>query len=414
MKAEVANALPEHPGGAPNGLDAPENPRLVFERAFWLVFAASFALNMAANLFVLFPLWVVELGGNASIIGAIIGTGSLAALAARPGVGALIDRRGRKWTALWFLVLDAIAISLYFPIHSIGLPIFLVRAIHGAIEGTARVALFAMVYEMLPRGREGEAMATFSLCGMVPGAIAPLVGEQLIRSLGFTVFFALAIALIVASAIVVSFVVEQPHPAHASGDSPGGRSYRSLLTDRALMPLWIVTLMFSLALASRLSFVAAYAYQEGVQRAGWYFAIYSLMAVGVRLVGGQVMDRMGLNRALAPSLAVLAIGLALLAGTGRFGLLDIAAVIGGIGHGYLYPALSALVIARTPLKSTGRSSSIYSSLYDLGGMAGPYLLGVVAVTFGYGPMFIVSGSIALAGAIYFVIAEPDARLRFRN
>jgi MFS family permease len=104
----------------------------------------------------------------------------------------------------------------------------------------------------------------------------------------------------------------------------------------------------------------------------------------------------------------------LLAGTGRFGLLDIAAVIGGIGHGYLYPALSALVIARTPRASTGRSSSIYSSLYDLGAMAGPYLLGVVAVTIGYGPMFIVSGSIALAGAIFFVIAEPDARLRLRN
>ncbi len=177
------------------------------------------------------------------------------------------------------------------------------------------------------------------------------------------------------------------------------------------MPLWVVTLMFSLALSSRLSFVAPYAYQEGVQRAGWYFAIYSLMAVGVRLLGGQIMDRMGLNRAIGPSLAVLAVGLALLAGTGRFGLLDIAALIGGIGHGYLYPALSALVIARTPRASTGRSSSIYSSLYDLGAMAGPYLLGVVAVTFGYGPMFIVAGSMALAGAIFFVIAEPAARLR---
>jgi MFS family permease len=357
---------------------------------------------------------VVQLGGNARMIGAIVGTGSLAALAARPGVGGLIDRRGRKWTALWFLALDAIAISLYFPIHSIGWPIFVVRAIHGAVEGTARVALFAMVYEMLPRGREGEAMATFSLCGQVPAALAPLLGEQLIRSLGFTVFFALAIAIVVAAAIVVSFVIEPPHPRHESGEPIGSRSYKSLFTDRKLMPLWIVTLMFSVALAARLSFVAPFAYQQGVQRAGWYFAIYSLMAVAVRLGGGQIMDRIGLNRALAPSLALLALGLALLAGTGKFGLLDVAAVIGGIGHGYLYPALSALVIARTPLASTGRSSSIYSSLYDLGSMAGPYLLGIVAVTFGYGPMFIIAGSIAMAGAIYFVIAEPDARLKLRN
>ena len=120
------------------------------------------------------------------------------------------------------------------------------------------------------------------------------------------------------------------------------------------------------------------------------------------------MDRMGLNRALAPSLAVLALGLALLAGTGRFGLLDVAAVIGGIGHGYLYPALSALVIARTPLTSTGRSSSIYSSLYDFGTMAGPYLLGIVAVTVGYGPMFMLAGAIAMAGT---EADGPDCRGR---
>jgi hypothetical protein len=67
-------------------------------------------------------------------------------------------------------------------------------------------------------------MATFSLCERVPGAIAPLVGEQLIRAVGFPVFFGLANALIVASAIVVSFVVEPPHPIYASGDAIGSRS----------------------------------------------------------------------------------------------------------------------------------------------------------------------------------------------
>jgi hypothetical protein len=83
----VAEALPVELEVEANGSDPSRNSSLVYGRAFWLVFAASFALNMVANLFVLFPLWVVELGGNAGVIGAIVGTGSLAALAARPGVG---------------------------------------------------------------------------------------------------------------------------------------------------------------------------------------------------------------------------------------------------------------------------------------------------------------------------------------
>ena len=81
---------------------------------------------------------------------------------------------------------------------------------------------------------------------------------------------------------------------------------------------------------------------------------------------------------------ILAIGMALIAGTGHAGVLDVAAVIGGFGHGYLYPALSALVIARTDLSAMGRSSSIYTSLYDAGTMAGPYVLGIVGESFGYG------------------------------
>ena len=62
-------------------------------------------------------------------------------------------------------------------------------------------------------------------------------------------------------------------------------------------------------------------------------------------------------------------------------VLEIAAAIGGVGHGYLYPALSAMVIAHTDIKAMGRSSSIYTSLYDAGTMAGPYLLGIVGEYF---------------------------------
>jgi MFS family permease len=59
----------------------------------------------------------------------------------------------------------------------------------------------------------------------------------------------------------------------------------------------------------------------------------------------------------------------------------------------------------------GRSSSIYQSLYDIGAMAGPYGLGAIASVAGYGLMFVVSGLLALVGAIYFVAKDPDAGIR---
>jgi len=381
----------------------------IYGRDFRLVFCATFALNACSNLFALFPLWIVDLGGGAGAIGAIVGTGPLFALLMRPYVGPAIDRHGRKATALWFLALDVVALALYLPLHSLGWPIYGVRAIHGAVEGTARVALFAMVFDLLPQGREGEAMAIFSLSGMGPSSVAPLSGEMLIKRFGFSAFFLAAIALVVSGVILTMMLPDdgrRPHAEHH--ETRRAPSYAALMRDAKLQPLWVVTLLFSLAISSRLSFVAPFAYEKGIAAVGTYFLIYSMAGVVVRVLGRRVLDRVGLARVLLPALVILALGMALIAGTGHAGILDLSALVGGVGHGYLYPALSALVIARSDISAMGRASSIYTSLYDAGTMAGPYLLGIVGEYFGYGPLFIVSGAIAGVAAVYFAAMEPQS------
>jgi MFS family permease len=385
---------------------------MLYSRDFRLVFAASFALNSAANLFVLFPLFLVSLGGGASIIGAVIGTGSFAALMVRPLVGSGIDRFGCKWMALRFLILDAMAVALYPFVRSLGWPIYAVRLLHGAVDGTARVALFTFVYDILPSGREGEGMAIFSLCGMVPAALAPIIGEELIKRYGFAAFFGAVTVLSAAGATTVARMRhDKPRQINSEAHGTPGPAYSAMIANRAMLPLWIVTLGFSLALSSRLSFVAPFAYQEGIERVGWYFAIYSAAAVVLRLFGARAIDRTGFERVLAPSLLVLGCGLALIALIGRPWMLELAALVGGAGHGYVYPALSALVIARTPSDAMGRSSTVYTSLYDLGTMLGPYVLGATAAGLGYAAMFVTAGLLSAAAGAFFVCAEPQALFR---
>lgn len=384
---------------------------ITYGRSFWLLFGATFALNFSANLFVLYPLQLVKFGASAETIGAIVGAWSLASLLARPGAGQLIDRAGRRNSATWLLTLDVLVILLYTRIHSLGWHVYAVRAVHGAVEGTARVALFALVYDLLPKGREGRAMATFSLCGMGPAAVAPFCGELLIRHFGFDAFFAGVIVVTGASALLISRIPSDP-PIHRVPNPDGGArrspGYVKLLSDTRLMPLWIVTLLFSLSISSRLSFVAPFAYERGISQVGTYFAIYAILGMAVRIFTGRLMDSYGLERTLAPSMIVLALGIAMIGATGHYGMLDVAGAVGGIGHGYLYPALSAMVISRTEIGATGRSSSIYQSLYDIGAMVGPYGLGAIANVAGYGPMFVISGALAAIGAAYFVL---DSRAR---
>ncbi|HVA79752.1 MAG TPA: MFS transporter [Candidatus Binataceae bacterium] len=399
-----------------DGAAAAVRPRglLGYGTSFWLVFWATFALNSSSNLFVLYPLQLLHFGASAAVIGTVIGTWSLASLAARPAASPLIEWLGRRRTAMWLLWADVFALALYIPIHSLGIRIYAVRALHGAIEGTARVALFAMVFDLLPEGHEGEAMSVFSTCGMGSAAIAPLFGEFLIRAFGFTAFFAAALVLAAIAGALARLTADDSRSAAAvRGENPAEAppGYRTIFRDARLLPVWIATLSFGLAVSCRLSFVAPFATERGVEQFAWYFTIYSIVAIFARIGGGWLMDHFGIERMLVPSMLTLALGIALIAGTGHFGMLYAAAILGGLGHAYVYPALSAMVIARTRGNAIGRSSIVYQSLYDLGAMAGPYSLGAVAMLFGYGPMFVLSGVMAVAGAVYFAAVEPGSRVR---
>src|SRR5579872_2396793 len=328
---------------------------------FWLVFAASSAVGVAANLFVFFPVYIVRLGGNAVAIGAVVGAGALAALAARPALVPLMEWRGRRSVALWSLMLEALAIALYVPVHSLGWPIYAVRVLQGAADGTARAALFALVFDILPQGRRGEAMALFSLSGQGPAALGPPIGEALLKFFGFNLLFGVA-ALLCAVAAAVTAMLPRKHVENRSATVPEqnstpakGPGYRALLFDRKLLPLWVVSFVFAFALAARLSFVAPFAYQKNITQVGWYFALYSGIAVALRLFGAGVLDRAGVERVLGPAMGLLGAGVALLALTGTSGALLVAAVLGGVGHSYAYPAMSAMIIAHTPADAFGES-----------------------------------------------------------
>jgi MFS family permease len=413
-------------------------PRAGYRLNFWLVFTATSAIGVAANLFVFFPVYIVKLGGDAAAIGAIVAVGALAALAARPGFVPLTDRRGRRTTALWSLVLEALAIVLYIPVHSLGWPIDAVRVMQGAVDGTARVALFALVFDILPEGRRGEAMALFSLSGQGPAAVGPLVGEALLKYFGFDVLFCVAAMLCLVAAAATAMLPDDhlrdrlrdhlddhknDHPddhalhSHPPADalsderSPGASTqrfgsaetvgYRALIFDRNLMPLWVVAFAFTFTISSRLSFVAPFAYHKGITQVGWYFAVYSGIAVALRLFGGNVLDRLGIERILGPAMGLLGIGVAILALTGTSGALLGAAVLGGVGHSYAYPALSAMIIAHTPAGAFGRSSVVYTSVFDSASMLAPYLLGIIASLWGYAPMFVIAGLVSVCAAVYF-------------
>jgi predicted MFS family arabinose efflux permease len=79
-------------------------------------------------------------------------------------------------------------------------------------------------------------------------------------------------------------------------------------------------------------------------------------------------------------------------------LLPLIGILTGAAHGFLYPALSVLVISITTEQHRGRVVGLFSSAVLLGHTLGAIAMGYVVHAFGYPAMFGFLSFLLFAGA----------------
>jgi MFS family permease len=153
------------------------------------------------------------------------------------------------------------------------------------------------------------------------------------------------------------------------------------------------------------TFFPTYALDLGVRWVGVFAVAYSSAALVVRATSSGLADTAGRRAVIIPAMVLQAAGTVLLAGLGLLrgvGLaagpfLALAGVLAGAAHGFLYPALTALVVDLTPPERRGRVMGVFMAFILVGQAAGAAGFGHLAHAVGYGPMFAIL-SVLLAGA----------------
>jgi len=74
----------------------------------------------------------------------------------------------------------------------------------------------------------------------------------------------------------------------------------------------------------------------------------------------------------------------------------------GVGHGFIYPTLYALVIDSGNPTNRGKLFSISSVSFTFGGMAGLFIYGIVASNYDYFVMFRLMGIVCALSFILFL------------
>lgn len=365
----------------------------LFTRAFVTLGVAELAYFVAQGLLIaITPRFAAgPLGADEAGVGIVIGAFAVTALLLRPYAGRAADRRGRRALLVGGALLSAVAIAAQALAPNLAVLIGLRLAL-GVAEAFFFVAAFAMVADLAPRGRAGEAMSYNSLALYLGIAFGPGVGEMLLELGGYPLAWLGGAALALGATLLALTLRETATRSDDEGPLV-------LIHRRALLPS--VGLFTGVAAMSGfLGFVPLYTDRTlDIGGAGPVLLVFGMVVVVTRIVFARLPDRVPGFSLAAGALTVTAMGLGVMWLFPSVAGLYAGAVLTALGVAFMTPAFFAAIVERVSPSERGVALGTTSLFIDLGFGGGPVLTGLVAGAAGYAAGFGVVGLVALAGAI---------------
>lgn len=377
---------------------------ILAHHAFLRATVTNFFFFASLNGFVLLPLHIENLGGTEVEIGLVMGLYSAVGIVTQPLLGPWSDTFGRR--PFMMLGVGLVLVSALMALVAGGIGwLALVRALQGLGFSAFFVANFSYVIDLVPPAERGWALGIYGVSGLLSTALAPLLGEWIVRRLGFPALF-VACALLAALAAVFVWPLKD-HRRDLPQPVRSGEWARTGLDELARRHM-AVTLFFGLGTGTIFAFLPTFAERLGVTTLALFYTAYAGAAMAVRIVGGRLIDTRGRRAVIVPSMFFQALATALLAAVGLLATrtrampvlpgLVAAGLMAGGAHGFLYPGLAALVADQASEARRGAVIGIFSAVFLVGNAGGAFLFGYVAHGLGYGYMWTLLTALLLIGA----------------
>ncbi len=341
-------------------------------------------------LYPVMPPYAASLGGTVTQVGLAVALQSYIASLTQAPVGLLSDRLGRRTLLLAGILVYTFSYFAYLLTASFG-ALMVVRAINGLGNAAFYPAASALVVDIAPREKRGEALGIFATATQLGSMAGPALGGFLLQSFNFTVTFLASAVISIMGLLLAISRLKYLKPAAGIIVIREKLSIRWLWDRDSLISL-VATLLVMVAIASVISFLPLYGpdIQINMARVGLIIATIYVGSVLARIQAGRLSDKLG-------RMPVILVGLFLCAlGTSPFFFLTtpvpmhLAALVLGIGAGSALPACSALIADRAPLRMRGFAMGLNSGSFNAGMALGATGLGVVADMAGFPRMYLVT------------------------
>lgn len=387
------------PAAAPNVPAATSIEPILTRPMVWLLVVSLGALGSFYLLVPVVPAYAAENGAGGVGAGLSTGVLMLGTLSTELAAPALINRYGyRTVVALALLLLGAPAVLLA---GSAWPPVVLgVCLLRGAGLGIVFVSGAALVAELAPDTRRGEALGLYGAAVGVPSIVCLPLGVWLSGHVGFAPVFVTGAALALLSLLAVRGL---PTRSARPEPTPAGTSHRRTDTGGLAGPA-VVFAAVALVAGVLLTFLPLSLSGAPPGLAAVALLVQSCTTPLARWAAGRYGDRYA-GSLLLPAVVAVVLGTAGLA-LGPSPLAVIAGVtLFGAGFGVAQNVTLALMFTRVPRSGFARVSTLWNLAYDAGMGIGAVGFGLLVAPVGY------SAGYALTAAVLLTVLVPAWRER---
>lgn len=322
--------------------------------------------------------YLTELGG-ADKKWMILGLWTIAAAIARPFSGKIADNISRK-SVMYFGILVSILICFIYPYFVSVTGFLILRFLHGFSTGFHPTGATALIADVIPKGKRGEAMGIFGVTISIGFSAGQAFGSPIKLAYGIEGLFAAAAIMGIISLGLLFLVHERPKFANDNDVIE-----EKVLLWRRVIPRWNEILapevihptmmMFLTAMLSGIYMVMVPDISEslGMENKGMFYLVNVLFTVVTRFMAGKFYDRFGARKNLYVGLGLMILA-AILTGTSTtVNQFMFSGVIYGISAGICSPAIFAWTADLANPIFKGRGMSTMFIALELGLASGAYL-----------------------------------------
>ncbi|PQO34020.1 MFS transporter [Blastopirellula marina] len=354
-------------------------PQIAYGREFWLAYFAHTALIVCnSSLFRYFD-FVSFLGGDEYDLGMITGFGMAGAVLARFAQGTLIDRVGPRVVWLGSLVLLIVALIGHFWVTTIDSPlIYGLRLCYMIGLAGAFGASITSISIKAPKGRSTELIGVLGSSGFIGLGIGPVLGDFIFSEstpLETKIHLMFLVAIAAGGvAFILTFLATWNEPPRPTGHHP---SLVKLI--RQYHPGWMLVMAFAMGMGVIFPqiFLRSYAKEVGIANIGSFFLVYAVTAFTFRLMTRRLPEQIGVKTAATIGILFLSASLAMYLVVHNPWLLPVPAVLCGIAHALIFPAIIGGGSIAFPKKYRGTGTNLMLVLVDSGGLIGQPLIGAM-------------------------------------